>query len=114
MGATFAVSGYAAWQVSIIVKPIIAAALGGTIWAGPAMARRDDCHRTAERCAFGALIYLLAYLPIHEKANFAVRSLIVTLAINLATVQLLLYFFGPRPARTAENLRLRKGRILRL
>ena len=45
---------------------------------------------------FGAIIYLLAFLPIHDKPNFPVRSLIVTLAINLATVQLLLFYFGPR------------------
>ena len=42
------------------------------------------------------LIYALAFLPIHDKPNFPVRSLIVTLAINLATVQLLLWYFGPK------------------
>jgi branched-chain amino acid transport system permease protein len=42
------------------------------------------------------LIYALAFLPIHDKANFAVRGMIVTLAINLATVQGLLWWFGPR------------------
>jgi branched-chain amino acid transport system permease protein len=44
----------------------------------------------------GALIYLLAFLPIHDKPNYPVRSLIVTLAINLASVQVLLWVFGPK------------------
>ena len=44
----------------------------------------------------GGVIYLLAFLPIHDKPNFPVRSLIVTLAINLATVQALLWYFGPK------------------
>lgn len=95
-GATFAFSGFTAWQVSIILKPVIAASLGGTIWAAPAMAFAMIATGLIAGALFGALIYLLAYLPIHDKANFAVRSLILTLAINLATVQLLLYFFGPR------------------
>lgn len=95
-GATFAVTGYAAWQFSIVLKPLIAAALGGTVWAGPTMAFAMIATGLITGALFGGLIYMLAYLPLHEKANFAVRSLIVTMAINLATVQLLLFFFGPR------------------
>ena len=45
---------------------------------------------------FGIVIYLIAFLPIHDKQNFAVRSLIITLALNLATVQMLLWAFGPQ------------------
>jgi len=94
-GATFAVSGYAAWQVSLVLKPVIAAAFGAGLPASIAMAAAMLVTGVLTGALFGALIYLLAYLPIHDKANFAVRSLIMTLAINLATVQLLLYFFGP-------------------
>lgn len=95
-GATFAFSGYAAWQVSILVKPILAGVLGASVGAGFAMAMVMIASGLIAGALFGALIYLLAYLPIHEKANFDSRSLIVTLGINMATVQLLLYFFGPR------------------
>jgi len=95
-GATFAVSGYAAWLVSGAMKPVIAAALGKALLAKLAMAGVTVGAGVLAGAVFGAIIYLLAFLPIHDKPNFAVRSLIVTLAINLATVQLLLWYFGPR------------------
>jgi len=44
----------------------------------------------------GAVIYLLAFLPIHDRPNFQVRALIITLGLNIATVQGLLWHFGPR------------------
>jgi len=95
-GATFAASGYAAWLASSAAKPVIAAALGKTLMAKLAMAGVTVSAGVFAGAIFGAIIYLLAFLPIHDKPNFPVRSLIVTLAINLATVQLLLWFFGPR------------------
>lgn len=95
-GATFAVSGYVAWIASGAAKPLIAAAFGNTLMAKFAMAGVTVGAGTLAGAVFGAVIYLLAFLPIHDKPNFAVRSLIVTLAINLATVQILLWFFGPR------------------
>ena len=95
-GATFAVSGYAAWLVSGAMKPVIAAALGKTLLANLALAGVTVGTGIVAGALFGAIIYLLAFLPIHDKPNFAVRSLIVTLAINLASVQLLLWYFGPR------------------
>lgn len=95
-GATFAASGYAAWIVSAAAKPAIAAAFGKGMAANLAMAGVTVGSGALAGALFGALIYLLAFLPIHDKPNFAVRSLIVTLAINLATVQLLLWYFGPR------------------
>ncbi|WP_136660458.1 branched-chain amino acid ABC transporter permease [Nitratireductor sp. XY-223] len=95
-GATFAISGYAAWIASSAAKPLIAAAFGKTVMAKLAMAGVTVGAGTLAGAVFGAIIYLLAFLPIHDKPNFAVRSLIVTLAINLATVQILLWFFGPR------------------
>ena len=94
-GATFAVSGYAAWQVSLVAKPLIAAAFGKGLAASVLMGSTMLATGILTGALFGGLIYLLAYLPIHDKANFAVRSLIMTLAINLATVQVLLYLFGP-------------------
>ncbi|MCB1448727.1 MAG: branched-chain amino acid ABC transporter permease [Nitratireductor sp.] len=94
-GATFAVSGYTTWQVSLVLKPIIAAAFGNSVMASVSMAAAMLASGILSGALFGVLIYLLAYLPIHDKANFAVRSLIMTLAINLATVQVLLYLFGP-------------------
>jgi len=95
-GATFAASGYAAWLASEAAKPLILAAFGKTVWASYATATVTLGVGAGFGALFGALIYLLAYLPIHDKPNFAVRSLIVTLAINLATVQILLWYFGPR------------------
>mgnify|MGYP000259454797 FL=1 len=95
-GATFAVSGYAAWLASTAMKPVIAAAFGKTLLASLATAGVVVGVALIAGALMGALIYLLAFLPIHDKPNFAVRSLIVTLAINIATVQALLFFFGPR------------------
>ena len=95
-GATFAASGYAAWLAASAAKPAITAVLGKTLLAKFAMAGVTIGTGVLTGALFGAIIYLLAFLTIHDKPNFAVRSLIVTLAINLATVQLLLWYFGPR------------------
>ena len=95
-GATFAVAGYVAWLVSAAMKPLILATFGKSLAATLAMAGVTVGAGVMAGAIFGAIIYLLAFLPIHDKPNFAVRSLIMTLAINLATVQLLLWYFGPR------------------
>ena len=95
-GATFAVSGYAAWLASTAMKPVIAAAFGKGLIASLATAGVVVGVALLAGALMGVLIYLLAFLPIHDKPNFAVRSLIITLAINIATVQALLFFFGPR------------------
>ena len=95
-GATFAASGYAAWLAASVAKPAITAVLGKTLLAKFAMAAVTIGAGVFAGALFGAIIYLLAFLTIHDKPNYAVRSLIVTLAINLATVQLLLWYFGPR------------------
>lgn len=94
-GATFAASGSAAWIASGAMKPVIVAALGKTLTAKLAMAGVTVGAGVTAGAIFGAIIHLLAFLPIHDKPNFPVRSLIVTLAINLATVQMLLWYFGP-------------------
>ena len=95
-GATFAVSGYAAWQISIIFKPIILAFFGKTLLANLLMGLVLISSAMAAGAIFGILIYFLAYLPIHDKPNYPVRSLIITLAINIATIQILLFLFGAR------------------
>jgi branched-chain amino acid transport system permease protein len=95
-GATFAVSGYAAWIAVEAMKPIILATFGKTALGTAVMAGVTLSAGAGFGALFGALIYLLAFLPIHDKPNFPVRSLIVTLAINLATVQALLWYFGPK------------------
>lgn len=95
-GASFAVAGYAAWIVSDMAKAAILAAFGKTALGTAAMAGLTLSTGALAGAAMGALIYLLAFLPIHDKPNFPVRSLIVTLAINLATVQVLLWTYGPK------------------
>lgn len=94
-GATFAIAGYAAYFAADAVAPLIKAwstGLDGTI----ALASFTVAIGMLAGVVFGVFIYLVAFLPIHDKPNFAVRSLIITLAINLATVQSLLWIFGPQ------------------
>lgn len=95
-GASFAVAGYAAWIMADIAKPIFLAVFGKTIAGTAAMAGLTLTTGALAGAVMGAVIYLLAFLPIHDKPNFPVRGLIVTLAINLATVQALLWYFGPK------------------
>jgi branched-chain amino acid transport system permease protein len=95
-GASFAVAGYAAWGAAEVAKPLILATLGKTLSGTIAMAGLCLSAGALSGAIMGGLIYLLAFLPIHDKPNFAVRSLIVTLAINMATVQTLLWTFGPK------------------
>jgi branched-chain amino acid transport system permease protein len=95
-GASFAVSGYAAWVAADAAKPVILALLGNTTLGTATMAVLYLSVGALAGALMGAVIYLLAFLPIHDKPNYAVRSLIVTLAINMAVVQILLWSFGPR------------------
>lgn len=95
-GATFAVAGYGALVVGNWLLPGIDAAMRGSALLPMVRLGVLLSAGVGTGALFGALIYLLAFLPIHDKANFAVRGLIVTLAINLATVQTLLWVFGPR------------------
>src|SRR5215469_4805947 len=67
-GFTFAVSGYGAWLVAQYLSANGAAVLAGGILTG---------------MISGALIGATAFLPIYDKPNFAVRSLIATLALSL-------------------------------
>ena len=95
-GATFAVSGYAAWLTSEAMKPIIAATFGKSFAALLAMSSVTVFTGIVTGALMGVMVFLLAFLTLHDKPNYPVRSLIVTLAINLATVQILLWYFGPR------------------
>lgn len=80
-GFTFAAAGYGAW--------LAAQHLGESGWivlpAG-----------VLTGAAIGALISGIAFIPLHDKPNFQVRSLIATLAISLLGAQGLLWVFGPR------------------
>ena len=94
-GATFAIAGYAAYVASDWMVPLVKAWSTGSASA-VALAVLVVLVGMAAGALFGIVIYLVAFLPIHDKPNFAVRSLIVTLALNLATVQALLWGFGPQ------------------
>ncbi|QBF30824.1 branched-chain amino acid ABC transporter permease [Thalassococcus sp. S3] len=91
-GATFAVSGYAAWVVTGAIGPLIADLPAETILLAATLV----LSAVAAGAICGLVIYLLAFLPIHDKPNFPVRALIITLGLNIATVQGLLWYFGPR------------------
>ena len=80
-GTTFAVSGYGAWMVAQYLTTNGAAVLAGGVLTG---------------MVFGALIGGLAFIPLYDKPNYALRSLIATLAISLIGAQCLLWVFGPR------------------
>lgn len=95
-GATFAAAGYAAWLAAGWTAPLIAATLGGTALASFATAAVLVGAALVAGALCGAVIYALAFLPIHDKPNYPVRSLIITLALNIGAVQGLLWTFGPR------------------
>ena len=95
-GATFAASGYAAWIVTGALKPIIIAGFGKTTLATIIIASTLIGSAILAGALCGIIIYLLAFLPIHDKPNYPVRSLIITLALNIGAVQALLWYFGPR------------------
>jgi branched-chain amino acid transport system permease protein len=80
-GFTFAVSGYGAWLVAQNLTPNGAAVVVGGVLTG---------------MVSGALIGAIVFVPLHDKPNFPVRSLIGTLAISLFGSQCLLWVFGPR------------------
>jgi branched-chain amino acid transport system permease protein len=80
-GFTFAVSGYGAWLVAQNISSSGYAVVAGGVITG-ALA--------------GALIGGVAFIPLYDKPNFPLRSLIATLAISLLGGQCLLWIFGPR------------------
>jgi branched-chain amino acid transport system permease protein len=80
-GFTFTVSGYGAWLVAQNISTNGFAVVAGGVITG-ALA--------------GALTGLLAFIPLYDKQNFPLRSLIATLAISLMGGQFLLWLFTPR------------------
>lgn len=79
-----------------MAKAALLATFGKTAVGTIAMADLTLTTGALAGAAMGALIYALAFLPIHDKPDFPLRSLIVTLAINLATLQMLLWHYGPK------------------
>jgi branched-chain amino acid transport system permease protein len=80
-GFTFALSGYGAWMVAQYLSANAFAVVAGGVVTG---------------MLCGALIGALAFVPLYDKPNFPLRSLIATLAIALLGAQFLLWAFGPR------------------
>jgi branched-chain amino acid transport system permease protein len=80
-GFTFTVAGYGAWLVAQNISTNGFAVVAGGLITG-AMA--------------GALTGVLAFIPLYDKPNFPLRSLIATLAISLIGGQCLLWLFTPR------------------
>jgi branched-chain amino acid transport system permease protein len=80
-GFTFALSGYGAWLVAQNISANGVAVVAAGVLTG-ALA--------------GALIGGVAFIPLYDKPNFPLRSLIATLAVSLFGGQCLLWIFGPR------------------
>lgn len=80
-GFTFAFAGYGAWIAAHTLSASAPAVLLAGIAAG-ALA--------------GLAIAGIAFIPLYDKPNFPLRSLIATLGISLLGAQALLYVFGPR------------------
>jgi len=87
-GLSFAVSGYGAVLAVQLLGEHAAVVLAGGMLAG---------------MLCGLLICAVAFIPLHDKPNFVVRSLIATLALSLLGSQLLLWLFGPN-ARSLPSL----------
>jgi branched-chain amino acid transport system permease protein len=95
-GATFSIAGYAAFYAADWFAPVARAALGTSEAYTLSLALVLLLAGVIMGALFGIVIFVVAYLPIHDKPNFPVRSLIVTLALNLAAIQSLLWLFGPQ------------------
>jgi len=80
-GFTFAVSGYGAWLVAQYLSTNGVAVVAGGVLTG---------------ALTGAVIGGIAFIPLYDKPNFPLRSLIATLGISLFGGQCLLWIFGPR------------------
>lgn len=79
-GLTFAVAGYGAWLAAQHIGASAWVVLGAGVLTGAAV---------------GAVIGAIAFIPLHDKPNFVVRSLVATLALSLLGSQGLLWLFGP-------------------
>jgi branched-chain amino acid transport system permease protein len=79
-GLSFALAGYGAWLAATHLSAAPAVVLGAGVLTG---------------AASGVLICAIAFIPLHDKPNFVVRSLVATLALSLLGAQALLWSFGP-------------------
>jgi branched-chain amino acid transport system permease protein len=79
-GMTFAVAGYGAWGIGTYLNANPVVVLLAGVGTG-ALA--------------GVFICAVAYLPLKRQENFIIRSMTITLALNIVGVQLLQAFFGP-------------------
>jgi branched-chain amino acid transport system permease protein len=79
-GLSFAMAGYGAWLAAQYVSASPWVVMGAGLVTG---------------AVTGLVICAIAFIPLHDKPNFVVRSLIATLALSLLGSQLLLYSFGP-------------------
>lgn len=85
-GFTFAAAGYGAYWAS---KNLVKAPTSGTdalIVGGAGI---------LIGVVAGLAVGAIAFLPLHDRPNFPIRSLIATLAISLAGTQVFLLWFGP-------------------
>ena len=85
-GFTFASAGYGAWWAS---KNLVETPTSGTdaLIVGAA--------GILIGVVSGLVVGLIAFLPLHDRPNFPIRSLIATLAISLGGTQVFLLVFGP-------------------
>lgn len=80
-GFTFAIAGYGGWLAAQAISTnALVVVLAGVVTGAVA----------------GMAIAGIAFLPLYDKPNFPLRSLIATLAISLLGAQSLLFVFGPR------------------
>jgi branched-chain amino acid transport system permease protein len=79
-GLSFAVAGYGAWLAAQHIGEAPWIVLGAGVAAG---------------ALCGLFICAVAFIPLHDKPNFVVRSLVATLALSLLGSQALLWTFGP-------------------
>lgn len=80
-GFTFAAGGYGAWLAAQHLSKNALSIFAGGMLAGALV---------------GLIIFVAAFLYLHDKPNFQVRSLIATMAVNMIGVQMLMWWFGPR------------------
>ncbi|MGR8918396.1 MAG: branched-chain amino acid ABC transporter permease [Gammaproteobacteria bacterium] len=86
-GFVFAASGYGAWLAAEHWSDHAAVVLGAGLATG---------------ALGGALVWLAAFLPIHDKPNFTMRGMIATVALALVGNQSLMWYFGPRAKALPE------------
>ncbi len=80
-GFTFALAGYGAWLAAQALSTSGVVVMSAGILTG---------------AVCGVAIAGVAFIPLYDKPNFPLRSLIATLAVSLLGAQTLLWLFGPR------------------